>query len=50
MVEELAVLGGPSDLHHSGRDDRHLIVPDARVHAERTTHALKGGGVASRLE
>lgn len=29
MIEELAVLGGPSNLHHSGRDDRHLVVPHA---------------------
>ena len=49
VVEELAVLGGPADLHHPGGDDRHLVVPHARVHAERTAHALKGRRVAPRL-
>lgn len=49
MVEELAVLGGPSDLHHPRRDDGHLVVPDPGVHAERAPHALEGGGVASSL-
>lgn len=49
MVEELAVLGGPSDLHHPRRDGRHLVVPDARIHAERAAHALKRRGVAAGL-
>lgn len=49
MVEELAVLGGPSDLHHPRRDDRHLVVPDARIHAERAAHAFKRRGVATGL-
>ena len=50
VVEELAVLGGPADLHHTGGDDRHLVVPDARVHAERTAHALEGRRVAPCLQ
>lgn len=49
VVEELAVLGGPSNLHHPRRDDGHLVVPNPRVHAEGAAHALKGGGVASCL-
>lgn len=49
MVEELAVLGGPSDLHHPRRDDGHLVVPNPRVHAERASHALERGGVAAGL-
>lgn len=49
VVEELAVLGGPSDLHHPRRNDGHLVVPNPRVHAERAAHALEGGGVASCL-
>lgn len=49
MIEELAVLGGPSDLHHAWRNDRHLVVPNTRIHAECTTHTLKGWGVASCL-
>lgn len=50
MVEELAVLGGPSDLHHPGRNDRHLVVPNARVNAEGATHAFERRGVASGLK
>lgn len=49
MVEEFAVLGGPSDLHHPRRDDGHLVVPNPGVHAERASHALEGGGVAACL-
>lgn len=50
MVEELAVLGGPSDLHHPRRNDRHLVVPNARIHAEGAAHAFKRRGVATGLE
>ena len=50
MVEELAVFGGPAYLHHPGGDDGHLVVPDARVHAERTAHTLEGRGVAPCLQ
>lgn len=49
VVEELAVLGGPSDLHHPRCNDGHLVVPNPRVNAEGAAHALKGGGVASCL-
>ena len=42
VVEELAVLGGPADLHDPRGDDRDLVVPDARVHAERAADTLKG--------
>lgn len=49
MVEELAVLGGPSDLHHPRRDNGHLVVPNPRVHAERASHALERRGVTSSL-
>lgn len=49
MVEEFAVLGGPSDLHHPRRNDRHLVVPNARIHAEGAPHALKRRGVAAGL-
>lgn len=49
MIEELAVLGGPSNLHHSWRDDRHLVVPHAWIHAEGTANALEGRGVTSSL-
>lgn len=41
MVEELAILGGPADLHDPRSDHRDLIVPNTRVHAECTAHALK---------
>lgn len=49
MVEELAVLGGPSNLHHPWCNDGHLVVPNPRVDAECASHALEGGGVASCL-
>lgn len=41
MVEELAILGGPADLHDTRSDDRDLIVPNTRVHAECTAHTLE---------
>lgn len=50
MVEELAVLGGPSNLHHSWCNDCHLIVPNARIHTKCTTHTLKGRGITSCLK
>ena len=49
VVEELAVLGGPSNLHHSWCNDCHLVVPNAWIHTECTTDALKGWGITSCL-
>lgn len=49
MIEELAILGGPADLHDPRGDDRDLIVPHARVHAERTAHALERRCIAAGL-
>lgn len=50
MIQELAVLGGPSDLHYPWCDDRHLVVPNAWIHTECTAHALKGRGITSCLK
>lgn len=41
MVQELAVLGGPSDLHDAGRDDGDLVVPDAGMRLKRAAHAFE---------
>lgn len=49
VVEELAVLGGPSNLHDPRGDDRDLVVPDTRVHAECAADALEGGGITASL-
>lgn len=49
MVEELAILGGPANLHDTRSDHRDLVVPNTRVHAERTAHALERRSVTSRL-
>ncbi len=49
MVEELAVFGGPANLHDTVGDDEHLIVPDTTVRVVRTAHTLKRKCVTSRL-
>ena len=49
MVQELAVLGGPSDLHDAGRDDGDLVVPDAGMRLKRAAHAFERGRVATSL-
>lgn len=49
MVEKLAVLGGPSNLHHSWCNDRHLVVPNARIHTECATHTFKWWSVTTGL-
>lgn len=41
MVEELAVLGGPANLHDTVGDDKHLVVPDTAVRVVRAPHTLK---------
>ena len=41
MIEELAVLGRPTDLHHPRRNYGNLVVPDTRVHLECAPHTLK---------
>ena len=47
MVEEFAVLCGPSYLHDSGGVEGDLIIPLPRVAcAEGGTNTLEGGGVA----
>ena len=47
MVEEFAVLGGPSYLHDSGGVEGDLVIPLPRVAcAEGGTNTLEGGGVA----
>ena len=50
MIEELAVLGGPSNLHDPSRDDGRLVVPDTLVHLECAPHALEGGRITPRLQ
>lgn len=50
MIEELAVPGGPSNLHHAWCNDCHLVVPNTRIHAKRTADALKGWCIASCLK
>lgn len=49
VVEELAILGGPADLHDTRSDHRDLIVPNTRVHTECTPHALEWWRVTSCL-
>ena len=47
MVEEFAVLCGPSYLHDSGGIEGDLVIPLPRVAgAEGGTNTLEGGGVA----
>ena len=50
VVEELAVLGCPADLHDAGRADPHLPVPRAGVHGEGAADALERGRVAAGLK
>ena len=50
MVEELAPLARPADLHDSRCDDLNLVVPDSPDDLEGGADALEGGGVAARLE
>ena len=50
VVEELAVLGRPADLHDARCHYQRLVVPDAGVHLKRTAHALKGRGVTPGLQ
>ena len=49
VVEELAVLGGKTDLHDARSDDEHLVIPDARVDLERASNALERRYVTTRL-
>lgn len=50
MVQEMAVLGGPADLHDARRDDDRLVVPAAVVDLESSPDALESVGVAARLQ
>jgi hypothetical protein len=49
MVEELAILGGPANLHDPWGDHSDLIVPHAWVHTEGTADTLEGGRVTACL-
>ncbi len=50
MVEKLAILSGPANLHNSCRDDGDLVVPDAGVRLKRAADALERRGVATSLK
>ncbi len=50
VVEEFAVLGGPSDLHDAGGDDPDLVEPDPGPHLKSAPDALEGGRVATGLQ
>ena len=50
MVEEFAVFCGEADLHDTGCDDEHFVVPHARVDLERAANALERRHVTARLQ
>lgn len=50
VAQEVRVFGGPADLHHSGSDDEHLVVPAAGIDLEGTPDAFEGVRIATRLQ
>ena len=50
IVEEFAVFSGPADLHDTGSDNFHFVVPHAVVHLECTTDTFKRWGITSCLK